>query len=80
MKKLLLFFAVLFFFSCKTEKQQFDFIIRHGTIYDGSGGNPFTGDIGINGDTIAQLGRWFLVKRWPLHERYQTRCDTRSLW
>jgi N-acyl-D-amino-acid deacylase len=34
----------------------FDVIIRNGTIYDGSGENPFTGDIGIRGDKIAALG------------------------
>ena len=25
-------------------------------IYDGNGGEPFKGDIGINGDTIAFIG------------------------
>lgn len=35
----------------------YDLIIRHGTIYDGSGGQPFTGDVAINGDKIAAVGR-----------------------
>lgn len=35
---------------------QFDVLIRNGTIYDGNGGKPFTGDIGINGDKIAAIG------------------------
>ena len=34
----------------------FDTIIRGGTIYDGLGGNPFVGDIGINNDKIAVIG------------------------
>lgn len=56
MKPLFLFFAVLFFFSCKTEKQKFDSIIRNGIVYDGSGNKPFKADIGINADTIAFIG------------------------
>ncbi|MCB1748644.1 MAG: amidohydrolase family protein [Gammaproteobacteria bacterium] len=34
-----------------------DLVIRNGTIYDGTGGAPCTGDIGIEGDTIAEVGR-----------------------
>src|SRR3990170_6941562 len=34
----------------------FDVIIRGGTLYDGSGGLPFTADIGIRGDRIGALG------------------------
>jgi N-acyl-D-aspartate/D-glutamate deacylase len=34
----------------------YDVVIRHGTIYDGSGGAPHVGDIGIRGDTIATIG------------------------
>jgi len=33
-----------------------DLILRGGTIYDGSGGEPFVGDVAIDGDTIAGLG------------------------
>jgi N-acyl-D-amino-acid deacylase len=35
---------------------QYDLIIRHGTIYDGSGGPPFEGDLAINGQAIAAVG------------------------
>jgi len=35
---------------------RYDLVIRHGTIYDGSGGPPVTGDLAINGDTIAAVG------------------------
>jgi N-acyl-D-amino-acid deacylase len=43
------------FFSCK-QKEDYDLIIRNGLIYDGNGGNPIKGDIGINADTIAFIG------------------------
>ena len=34
-----------------------DLIIRNGTIYDGSGENPFFGDIAVKGDKIVEVGR-----------------------
>ena len=34
----------------------FDIILRGGTIVDGSGGEPFVGDVGIRGKTIAAVG------------------------
>ncbi len=34
----------------------YDVVIRHGTIYDGSGGAPFVGDLAITGDSIAAIG------------------------
>jgi len=46
---------VALFISCG-EKKSFDVIIRGGTIYNGSGDDPFAGDIGINSDTIAAIG------------------------
>jgi N-acyl-D-amino-acid deacylase len=36
---------------------RYDLIIRNGTIYDGTGSAPMTGDVAINGDTIARVGR-----------------------
>jgi N-acyl-D-amino-acid deacylase len=38
-------------------KQQYDIIIRNGTIYDGSGSAPFVGDVAIQADTIAAIGK-----------------------
>ncbi len=38
------------------QKQTFDLIIRNGTIYDGSGEKPVTGDVAIQSDTIAAIG------------------------
>ncbi len=35
---------------------QYDIILRNGTIYDGSGSDPFAGDVGIHGDKIAAVG------------------------
>ncbi|TMI92822.1 MAG: D-aminoacylase [Bacteroidetes bacterium] len=43
-------------FGCNPSKQEYDTIIRNGMIYDGNGGEPYKGDIGINADTIAFIG------------------------
>jgi len=42
--------------ACTPEPPSYDLILRGGTIYDGSGGEPFTGDVAIDGDLIAALG------------------------
>ena len=34
----------------------YDVVIRGGTVYDGGGGAPFTGDVAIEGDRIAAVG------------------------
>jgi N-acyl-D-amino-acid deacylase len=34
-----------------------DLLIRGGTIYDGRGGPPYDGDVAVNGDRIAAVGR-----------------------
>ena len=36
---------------------RYDVVIRGGTIYDGRGGAPFTGDVAIRGDQIVVVGR-----------------------
>lgn len=36
---------------------KYDLVIRNGMIYDGSGAEPYAGDVAINADTIAALGR-----------------------
>ena len=36
--------------------ERFDILITNGQILDGSGGEPFHGDIGINGDNIVVIG------------------------
>lgn len=35
---------------------EYDLLIRHGTIYDGSGRPPVTGDVAVDRDTIAAVG------------------------
>lgn len=39
-----------------TPRPDYDIILRHGTLYDGSGSSPYAGDIAINADTIAAIG------------------------
>ena len=49
----------------------YDVVIRNGTIYDGRGGRPFTGDVAIIGDSIAAVG--------PVAGRGKTEIDARGL-
>ncbi|MBC7919758.1 MAG: amidohydrolase family protein [Ferruginibacter sp.] len=51
-----LFGSVSFLFAACASPRQFDFIVRNGTVYDGSGGKPFVGDVAIRADTIAAIG------------------------
>jgi N-acyl-D-amino-acid deacylase len=46
---------LLFVMACGAP-QEYDVVIRNGTIYDGSGSPPYRGDLAIQGDTIAALG------------------------
>jgi N-acyl-D-amino-acid deacylase len=52
--------AALLASSASTAPRQastdYSLLIRGGTIYDGSGGTPFAGDIAINGDKIVYVG------------------------
>jgi N-acyl-D-amino-acid deacylase len=50
MRRLLL--ASLLLSACA----HYDVVIRNGTIYDGRGGAPITGDVAIKGDRIVQVG------------------------
>ena len=36
--------------------EQYDVILRRGTIYDGAGGRPFVADVAIQGDRIVAIG------------------------
>ena len=42
--------------ACATTQSDYDVVIRNGTIYDGRGGAPFTGDVALRGDRIAAVG------------------------
>ena len=55
MRKLFLVFLPAFLFFSK-QNIEYDTIIRHAQVYDGSGTMPFSADIGIIGDTIAFIG------------------------
>ena len=46
---------LLLLFSCGAAPD-YDVIIRGGTIYDGGGGEPYTADLALAGDTIAAIG------------------------
>jgi N-acyl-D-amino-acid deacylase len=37
--------------------KQYDVVLRGGTIYDGSGGEPYVGDVAIQGDRISAIGK-----------------------
>ncbi|MFZ1808982.1 MAG: D-aminoacylase [Cyclobacteriaceae bacterium] len=50
----ILLMLVVSILSCK--KEEYDVIIRQGTVYDGSGAEGQVTDVGINADTIALIG------------------------
>lgn len=52
----IVFCVALFALALTSSGQQFDVLIRGGTIYDGRGGAPYKGDLGISGDTISAVG------------------------
>src|SRR6185503_10495906 len=47
---------LLTFMMACARPPQYDVVIRHGTVYDGTGAAPVVEDIGINGDKIAARG------------------------
>jgi len=51
---LLLIFSILI--QCKSKDPEFDILISNGTIYDGTGSEPFQGDLGIKADRIISIG------------------------
>ena len=56
MRSSIIIILLLVTISCQSQKQEFDLIIRSGTICDGFGQKPFTGDVAIQADTIAAIG------------------------
>ena len=50
-------FAVVASCTTPVSQAQADIVLRGGTIYDGSGGAPYVGDVAIRGDRIACVGR-----------------------
>lgn len=55
-KSLSVLLIFIFLFSCASNQNEYDTIVRGGTIYDGNGNEPFVADIGVKGDTIAFIG------------------------
>ncbi len=49
-------FLLLLLSTAACGRADYDVVIRGGTIYDGGGAPPFTGDLAIQGDSIAALG------------------------
>jgi len=49
--------SAVILYGC-TSPESFDVLIRNGQIVDGSGEASYTGDIGINGDTISRIGNF----------------------
>lgn len=47
--------VLIFLYSCQSG-QQYDLIIKNGTIYDGSGAPPEKADIAVNADTVTFIG------------------------
>jgi N-acyl-D-amino-acid deacylase len=47
---------VMLLASACTASPRYDTILRHGTVYDGSGAAPIAADVAIRGDTIAAVG------------------------
>ncbi|MBO0329932.1 N-acyl-D-amino-acid deacylase family protein [[Muricauda] lutisoli] len=54
--KLFTLLIILLFFASCSQPQHFDILIKNGQIVDGSGKPSYTGDVGINADTIAAIG------------------------
>lgn len=42
--------------SAQAISQTYDIVVKGGQIYDGSGGSPYVGDIGVRGNRIAYVG------------------------
>ena len=40
----------------QSKSEEFDVVIKGGTVYDGTGGKPFKADVGIKGDKVAAVG------------------------
>ena len=45
------------FLWSQTEQNKFDVLIKGGTVYDGTGGDPIQTDVGIKDDRIVAIGK-----------------------
>ena len=58
MKKMKIFLLLFIVIAACTNEAKFDILIKNGIIYDGSGSPSYIGDIAINSDTIAAVGKF----------------------
>lgn len=56
MKKLIFPLLLFLFVTACAPEGNYDLLIRNGMLYDGSGDEPYAGDIAVNGDKIVSLG------------------------
>src|SRR5512142_648359 len=51
--------SLLLFAGChvRPPPERYDLIVRHGTVYDGSGGQPIEADIGVRDQRIVTIGK-----------------------
>lgn len=54
-------FIIVLITGCSSQ-ETYDILIKDGLIVDGSGEEPYVGDVGINADTIAAVGKLEYVK------------------
>ncbi len=54
--RFILFLFFVLFLSVGRAQTRYDILLRNGIIYDGTGSKSYTGDVGINADTIAAIG------------------------
>ncbi len=87
----ILFSLILVTGACQTP--DYDVILRHGTVYDGTGTAPVVTDVAIAGDTIAaigdlsdasvhqhaELGDRVAHRGWPFPKRHPARRHAGSL-
>ncbi len=55
-------FAAVVVLALAACSPQYDVVIRHGTVYDGSGGAPVAADVAIQGDSIVGVGDYSKAK------------------
>lgn len=57
MRNLAVIFAGIFIISCSSQdKVSYDIVIKNGVIYDGTGNDPYRGDVAITGKKIEAVG------------------------
>ncbi len=61
--------AALFATSAAPVPASYSVLIRGGTIYDGSGGAPYVGDVALKGDKIVYVGPHAPGPRGARHRR-----------